>query len=82
MSWQKEINEIKHRESLAKSMGGEERIQRQHENGRLTVRERVEKLVDKDSFHEIGALAGKANYGEDGELLNFVPSNLFSGPPI
>ena len=79
MSWQKEINEIKLRESLAKSMGGEERIQRQHENGRLTVRERVEKLVDKDSFHEIGALAGKANYGGDGELLNFVPSNFVLG---
>ena len=79
MSWQKEINEIKHRESLAKSMGGEERIQRQHENGRLTVRERVEKLVDKDSFHEIGALAGKANYGEDGELVGFVPSNFVLG---
>ena len=79
MSWQKEINEIKHRESLAKSMGGEERIQRQHENGRLTVRERVEKLVDKDSFHEIGALAGKASYGEDGQLLDFVPSNFVLG---
>ena len=76
MSWQKEINEIKYRESLAKGMGGEERIQRQHENGRLTVRERVERLVDKNSFHEIGALAGKANYGEDGELQNFVPSNF------
>ena len=63
-------------------MGGEERIQRQHENGRLTVRERVEKLVDKDSFHEIGALAGKANYGEDGELVGFVPSNFVLGPPI
>ena len=52
MSWQEEVNEIKHRESLAKKLGGKERIQRQHDNNRLTVRERIGKLVDKNSFHE------------------------------
>ena len=41
MSWQDEIDELKHREELAQEMGGEERIQRQHDNGRLTVRERL-----------------------------------------
>ena len=61
MSWEKEIEELKHREALAKKMGGEERIQRQHDNGRLTVRERIDRLTDKGSFHEIGALAGKPN---------------------
>ena len=60
MSWQDEIEEIRRREELAKKMGGEERIQRQHDNGRLTVRERIEALVDPGSFHEIGALAGRA----------------------
>ena len=45
MSWQEEVNEIKHRESLAKKLGGKERIQRQHDNNRLTVRERIGKLV-------------------------------------
>ena len=33
MSWQDEIDELKHREELAQGMGGEERIQRQHDNG-------------------------------------------------
>ncbi|MEE3289453.1 MAG: carboxyl transferase domain-containing protein [Pseudomonadota bacterium] len=79
MSWQDEIDELKRRESLAQNMGGEERIQRQHENGRLTVRERIEKLVDKDSFHEIGALAGKAQYDAEGNLQNFTPSNFVLG---
>ena len=79
MSWQDEIDELKRRESLAQDMGGEERIQRQHENGRLTVRERIEKLVDKDSFHEIGALAGKAEYDDEGNLQNFTPSNFVLG---
>ncbi len=79
MSWQDEIDELKHREELAQEMGGEEPIQRQHDNGRLTVRERIEKLVDKDSFHEIGALAGKAEYDTEGNLQNFTPSNFVLG---
>ena len=79
MSWQKEIDELKHRESLAKKMGGAERIKRQHDNKRLTVRERIEGLVDKNSFHEIGALAGKADYDAEGKLKNFVPSNFVLG---
>ena len=33
--------------------GGEERIGRQHEQGKLTARERLDLLLDKGSFHEI-----------------------------
>lgn len=79
MSWQDEIDELKRREALAQKMGGEERIQRQHDNGRLTVRERIEALVDKESFHEIGALAGKATYDDAGKLQDFTPSNFVLG---
>lgn len=79
MSWQKEIDELNRRTELAKQMGGIERITRQHDNGRLTVRERVHALVDADSFHEIGALAGKAEYSQRGELKNFTPSNFVLG---
>ena len=35
--------------------GGEKRIQKQHKSGKLTARERIEKLLDKDSFVEIDA---------------------------
>lgn len=79
MSWQDEVDELRRREELARKMGGEERIQRQHDNGRLTVRERIDALVDADSFHEIGALAGKASYSEDGKLEDFTPSNFVLG---
>ena len=79
MSWQDEIEEIRRREELAKIMGGEERIQRQHDNGRLTVRERIEALVDPGSFHEIGALAGRATYDAQSELEDFTPSNFVLG---
>jgi acetyl-CoA carboxylase carboxyltransferase component len=79
MSWQDEVDELRRREELAKQMGGDERIQRQHDNGRLTVRERIDVLADDNSFHEIGALAGKARYSEDGELESFTPSNFVLG---
>lgn len=34
--------------------GGEQRIARQHEQGKLTARERLTLLLDEGSFHEIG----------------------------
>ena len=34
--------------------GGQDRIDRQHASGKLSARERVERLVDKGSFEEIG----------------------------
>ena len=78
MSWQDEVDEIKRRVDLAKEMGGAANVERQHTSGKLTIRERIERLVDPDSFHEIGALAGKAIY-EDGKLVSFTPSNYVVG---
>jgi len=60
-------------------MGGQERVERQHASGRLTVRERIERLFDPGSFHETGALAGRATYGESGELEDFLPANTVVG---
>jgi acetyl-CoA carboxylase carboxyltransferase component len=49
-------------------MGGEDRIARQHERGRLTARERIAGLCDPDSFNEIGALAGGNHPGGEPPL--------------
>src|SRR5579859_7821620 len=54
MSWQPEIDALREREALAQRMGGEEKVKRQHDAGKLTVRERIDKLLDPGSFHEIG----------------------------
>jgi methylmalonyl-CoA carboxyltransferase 12S subunit len=37
--------------------GGKDRIAKQHQSGKLTARERVAKLVDRDTFEEIGMFA-------------------------
>ena len=79
MSWKKEIEELKKREDLAEKMGGEEKLQRQKDNKRLNVRERIKLLLDKNSFHEIGKIAGKAKYDENGNLKDFTPSNFIMG---
>src|SRR3954447_405742 len=79
MTWQPELDELRRREALARKMGGEERVDRQHASGRLTVRERIERLFDPGSFHETGALAGRATYGDDGEIEDFLPANVVIG---
>ncbi len=47
--------------------GGKANIARQHKKGRLTARERIKLLLDKDSaFHELGQYAAYGMYGEWG----------------
>ena len=79
MSWKKDIEELKAREKLAEEMGGKEKLKRQKDNKRLNVRERINLLLDKDSFHEIGKIAGKAEYNEKGKLEKFTPANFVMG---
>ena len=60
-------------------MGGEERVARQHASGRLTVRERLDRLFDAGSFRETGSVAGRGTYGPDGDLVEFLPANMVVG---
>ncbi len=79
MSWEPELEELARREALAREMGGEERVARQHASGRRTVRERIDRLFDPGTFHETGALAGVGTYDEEGELASFTPANMVCG---
>jgi len=79
VTWEPELEELRRRAELAKRMGGDERVARQHASGRLTVRERIDRLFDDDTFHETGGLAGQATYGQDGELAEFLPANMVIG---
>jgi acetyl-CoA carboxylase carboxyltransferase component len=49
--------ELERRRALAHAMGGTERVAARHAAGRLTARERVERLLDAGSFVELGMLA-------------------------
>src|ERR1700685_3271839 len=58
MNWKPELDDLARREAFAREMGGVDKVKRQRDQGRLTVRERIDKLVDAKSFHEVGAIAG------------------------
>jgi acetyl-CoA carboxylase carboxyltransferase component len=79
MNWRAELKELRLREGLSQEMGGADKVKRQHDSGRLTVHERINKLVDTGSFHETGAIAGSAIYDEHNELASFTPSNCVFG---
>ena len=59
-------------------MGGPEGIERQHRRGKLTVRERIDALVDAGSFREFHSLAGVGVY-EDNALKAFTPRGSVEG---
>ncbi len=79
MNWKPELDDLARREAFAREMGGVDKVKRQRDQGRLTVRERIDKLVDSKSFHEIGAIAGTAEYDEKGELKSLTPANCVFG---
>jgi acetyl-CoA carboxylase carboxyltransferase component len=79
MGWEREVDEIRRRAALARQMGGEESVARHRAAGKLTVRERIDALLDEGTFHETGALAGRAAYSKDGAIESFRPSNFVFG---
>jgi acetyl-CoA carboxylase carboxyltransferase component len=79
MTWQPELDEIRRRRERAERMGGPDKVRRQHDAGRLTVRERLGALLDDGSFTEIGTLAGTAAYDDAGALADFTPANFVTG---
>ncbi len=72
MSWQPEIDELERRRELVRRMGGPEGVARQHSQGKLTVRERIDGLADPGSVREFMGLMGSGVY-ENGDLSSFTP---------
>ncbi|WP_373492152.1 acyl-CoA carboxylase subunit beta [Parasphingorhabdus sp.] len=79
MTWKPELDELAERQRLAEKMGGAEKVSRQHGRGKLDARARIAGIVDEGSFREIGKIAGRGTYAEDGTFEDFAPSNLIFG---
>ena len=56
MPFEKEIEQLRQLQDKARQMGGPEKIRKQHDQGKLTARERIDRLLDPDSFLEVGML--------------------------
>ena len=49
------LTELQYRRSVINNGGGEVKIKKQHDSGKLTARERINALLDEGSFVEIDA---------------------------
>ena len=62
-----QLSDLKKRLAQVKLGGGKKRIEKHHAKGKMTARERISYLLDKDSDSiEIGAFAGDGMYAEHG----------------
>lgn len=57
MGVEEKIKELREKKEQVKLGGGKERIEKQHKQGKLTARERIETLLDDGSFRELDAFA-------------------------
>lgn len=78
-SWAAELEELAFRRRQAKALGGPEAVAKHHGRGRLTIRERIEGLVDTGSFQEVGTLAGQGRYDDGGRLTGVTPAPYVMG---
>ena len=79
MSWKREVEGINKRRELALKHGGDDAVDVHHKKGRLTIRERIEALIDPGSLREQGPIAGHSEVDEKGEVQAFTPANYVLG---
>lgn len=71
-----ELRQLKEKSLLG---GGEKKIEEQHKKGKLTARERLELLLDKESFQEIGALVEHRSYDFGLEKRKILGDGVVTG---
>lgn len=78
IDWQPELDELALRRRHALALGGEAAIAKHHAQGRLTIRERIDGLIDTGSFQEVGRLTGQGSY-DGARLTGVVPAPYVMG---
>ena len=83
MSWKEVVEELERRRQQALVQGGIDGINKQHAQGRLTIRERIDGLLDPGSFQEQGRATAVPDYSdpvnEQGTARELVPANYVLG---
>ncbi len=76
---QTQIDELRQMREEARLGGGQERIDRQHAKGKMTARERVEKLLDPGSFREMDMFVTHRAVGFDVEKRRYLGDSVVTG---
>lgn len=77
--WSAEVAEIERRRTAAMAMGGPDKVGRQHGQGKLTARERIDAIADPGTFSELGMLTAFTRYDEHGRPIEIQPANFVAG---
>lgn len=73
------FNELDQKIEEAHKGGGEKRVEKQHEKGKLTARERIHFLMDEGSFEEIGMLVQHRSKNFGLEKQKFYGDGVITG---
>ncbi|MCV7426304.1 acyl-CoA carboxylase subunit beta [Mycobacterium montefiorense] len=76
--WDETLGDLDRRRQHALGMGGPERLEKHRGKGKLDARARIERLLDPDTFREIGTLVG----GEIAADAIVTGSGLVDGVPV
>jgi acetyl-CoA carboxylase carboxyltransferase component len=76
--WDDTLDDLERRRQHTLAMGGSERLAKHHDKGKLDARARIDRLLDKGSFRELGTLVG-GEIAADGII---VGSGLLNGSPV
>jgi len=68
-TWDEVLDRLEDRRAAARAMGGDERLQKHRDAGKLDVRARIDHLLDPGSFFEIGTLVGGSDAAADALVM-------------
>ena len=77
--WPEVLDDLEIRRTVSRAMGGEDRLRRHREAGKLDARARIDHLLDAGSFSEIGTLVGGADAPADAVIIG---SGTIDGRPV
>jgi acetyl-CoA carboxylase carboxyltransferase component len=77
--WKETLEDLGERRRASRAMGGEERLAKHRAAGKLDARARIDHLLDKGSFHELGTLVGGPDSPADAVVMG---SGRIDGRPV
>ena len=77
--WDPTLADLEERRSASRAMGGEERLAKHRGQGKLDARSRIDHLLDKGSFQELGTLVGGPDAPADAIVMG---SGRIDGRPV